>query len=87
MSDGLSKCSSCGAEIFWALTDKGKRIPMDAEPVKLPGLFVLMKQGSLLRASSAGSRGDVVPALYQSHFATCPNAASHRGQGKGDVLE
>jgi hypothetical protein len=29
-----SKCSSCGADIFWARNEKtGKRMPVDVEPV------------------------------------------------------
>jgi len=28
-----SKCRSCGAEIVWLKTDRGKNIPVDAEDV------------------------------------------------------
>lgn len=30
----MSACRGCGAEIVWAVTAKGARIPLDAEPVK-----------------------------------------------------
>lgn len=28
----MATCKSCGAEIFWAVTQKGKRMPVDTEP-------------------------------------------------------
>ena len=74
----MSTCRSCGAEIIWAQTDSGKAMPMDAEPVLPPGLFILVRGGSLLFARSLASSHAQVPSLYQSHFATCPNADEHR---------
>lgn len=46
--DGTPKksCLSCGAAIWWIVTERGKKMPLDADGT--------------------------------SHFATCPNAASHR---------
>lgn len=71
-----AKCRSCGASIIWAETAAGKRMPVDVEPspagnVALeprPGLDPLATVNEPLFASS----------LRKSHFATCPNAASHR---------
>jgi hypothetical protein len=64
----MSECSSCGAPILWALTLNGKRIPLDVEPVKLPpGLF-----------NVNADRAVTLRPAYQSHFASCPNSASHR---------
>lgn len=30
----MSQCKSCKAEIFWAVTGKGKRHPVNAKPEK-----------------------------------------------------
>lgn len=79
-----SRCRSCNAEILWAETANGKKMPLDAEPVDaselLAGLQVLLKgrgdHGEDL-VTSAVATGLPVP-LYRSHFATCPDAAQHR---------
>jgi hypothetical protein len=74
----MSRCRSCQAEIVWAVTDTGKRMPLDAEPVSAAhrpsGLFVLDEGGEhpLAFTLAAGQP------LYRSHFATCPNADQHR---------
>ena len=60
----MTKCKSCGAGIIWAETPKGSRMPMDAEPVT-SGFTI--EKGKLVRVH-----------LYESHFATCPNADKHR---------
>lgn len=61
-------CKSCGAEIVWARTTKGKAIPLDAEPVGQKGLFKVIAGVAIT---------DEEP-LYQTHFVSCPNAAGHR---------
>lgn len=72
-SDGRK---SCGARIIWAITEKGKAMPVDAkaearitlEPALLPD-----------------ARPDVrFVRTHTSHFATCPNAAGHRATGAPD---
>jgi hypothetical protein len=62
-------CQSCGAEIVWAETEAGRKIPLDAVPEKR---FVIA-DAPLSRARVA-----VMQPTYVSHFATCPNAAEHR---------
>lgn len=76
----MSECSSCGAPILWAISEKGKRIPMNPEPVVPPGLFVLIdRPGHPPDAISlARATGPARPRLYESHFATCPDADRHR---------
>jgi hypothetical protein len=76
---GVSRCRSCGAEIVWAITERGKRMPLDAEPSEA-GTFVV-------RSRVEGERV-VLHALYApeagaglhhtSHFATCPQAGEWR---------
>jgi hypothetical protein len=60
-----SKCKSCGAEIVWVKTASGALMPVDAKPK------------SMVIVTEAYMTGQVVMA-HTSHFATCPNANSHR---------
>lgn len=62
----MANCSSCGAEITWVKTTKGKTMPIDAQGEKR---VVLASDGTA-----------EVKDTYVSHFATCPNAAQHRKQ-------
>lgn len=70
----MSACRSCGAEILWAVTENGKRIPLDADPsiVKTPGAFELRGDDPPLAIAARSRR------VFVSHFATCPHAAQHR---------
>lgn len=80
----MSTCRSCGAEILWARTERGKRMPLDAEPIadaitETRGLFVLREpdhQDGPLAVAAWGLEG--TEAHYRSHFASCPFAAQHR---------
>lgn len=70
----MSLCRSCNAEIIWAVTDSGKRMPLDAEPAERPtGLFTLDTSCDPPHATSAAHQP-----VYLSHFVTCPNADQHR---------
>lgn len=68
----MARCRSCQAEIIWAQTSGGKKIPLDAQPVVARGGFRLAED----------RRGQTVAlnvgTVYVSHFATCPNAGQHR---------
>lgn len=69
----MSACRSCGAPIIWAITENGKRMPLDAEPAERPtGVFRLEPSGDDLIARRP------IEQVYISHFATCPNADQHR---------
>lgn len=63
----MSACRSCRAEIVWAVTNAGKRIPLDAEPKPQPGLFVF-----------DNGYAKPPPPVYESHFVTCPQADDWR---------
>lgn len=74
----MSVCRSCGARVWWALTDKNKRIPLD-EPSPDGNLYVTRMDGGGLRATMF--EPDLDPSKYhrtKSHFATCPQADEHR---------
>lgn len=69
----VSRCRSCGAAVIWAQTSSNKAMPVDAEAVEQGNIFLTQANGTL--------RATVVPpgpGLRKSHFATCPNAKSHR---------
>ena len=61
------KCKSCGAEIVWGITEKGKSIPLDATP----------EQRFIALADLLPYKLRLVP-TYQTHFVTCPYAKEHR---------
>ena len=65
-----ANCKSCGAEIVWAVTSSGRRIPVDYQG---ESVVILTEAGDEVRAS--------VRLGHKSHFATCPNAAKHRSAG------
>lgn len=86
----MSKCKTCYAEIRWAVTVNGKKIPIDARgdvggnitlqerPGKPPIAVVLDAAGNApmpsLQPSAEAPR-------YLSHFATCPDAEKYRAAG------
>jgi hypothetical protein len=66
----MAKCNSCGADIIWVKTAKGKSMPLD--PSSPDGTFVI-EDGVAISAPNDGRRP-----LHKSHFSSCPNAAQHR---------
>ncbi len=65
-------CGSCGAAIFFARSRNGAPMPLDAVPV--------------MRVVLQGDDGHAqIVKTYSTHFATCPNAAQHRKEGKTDA--
>lgn len=71
-------CRSCGAPIEWAyFLVSGKATPLDPGRHLTGNLEVVARDGDLyVRVVPAAERAG--RALARSHFATCPNAASHR---------
>lgn len=81
MSLPVKECRSCGAEIVWTVTHKGKRMPVDAEPVE-GGNIVLRRDGETVIAEYPGKEH---PSLFEadrpryvSHFATCEDSTEWR---------
>lgn len=67
----IAECKSCGAEIVWMKTKKGKNIPVD-----LPAEEDAMRMEVL--SADLYDRD-----LHTTHFDTCPNAEKHRGGNSG----
>lgn len=74
-------CRSCGADVLWVKTERGRNMPLDPTPVDVAelenhaGLFVVASNGVAMAATP-----DQLPdaAFYRSHFATCPDAGTWR---------
>lgn len=80
----MAFCKSCGAEIVWVKTNKGKAMPCDSKKVMAAkddkGKDLLVTPiGNVVRVNLAATitENNVVIG-YISHFATCPNANEHR---------
>jgi hypothetical protein len=75
------RCRSCDAPLRWAKTPKGKRIPLDPDPrpdgnIRLG--FVGGEEMALVLSGAELEAAQIAGPVYVSHFATCPNASSHR---------
>lgn len=78
-------CRSCGAPIAWVITVKGRRMPLDPDPVEDGNVWIMRVEGAQLVAGVSLNAEGVPPLVrerYVSHFVTCPNADQHRKRGK-----
>lgn len=74
-------CKSCKARIRWAVTETGRRMPLDPVGVADGNVWVLRFEGGTPIVAVARKPDDVPssePTRYRSHFSTCPEAASWR---------
>ncbi len=69
-------CKSCQACIVWAITDAGKRMPVDVNPCSDGNLALEERSGAdpLAKVVTPTYEGP----RYKSHFSTCPDAMRHR---------
>lgn len=82
----MSRCRSCGAEIIWIRTKKGRNMPCDPEPVHYrkqvhgqEGMITLVTpDGDVIVGQKSYDDSDQTG--YISHFATCPDANKFRGR-------
>ena len=69
-----ARCRSCGAPVFWAVTENERRMPVDALPTTDGTLAVVFGYPNRSRAAGPDYQGE----RFTSHFATCPDADRHR---------
>lgn len=76
----MAHCASCDREIRWVVTERGKRMPLDAEPVPDGNVELRVLDGQETAiVHAAGQRPlTAVGPFYVSHFSTCPDAGSWR---------
>ena len=73
------KCEKgCGASFAWAITTKGRRMPVDPTPVPKGNLALGTDHLGVLQVFIVGPGDEVKGDRYVSHFATCPNASRFR---------
>ncbi len=73
----MDKCKSCGAEIIWTTTKNGKKMPVDAKPIKR----IILKKNNLIEFFETGIEYiSEITDTYVSHFSTCPMANKHRSK-------
>lgn len=65
----MGECRSCGAEVIWVETEKGRRMPVDAESTEGGNIVLVDGVAKYVKAGEG---------THVSHFVTCPNAKSHR---------
>lgn len=78
-------CRSCRAHIIWAVTARGVRIPLDAEPNPVKGNMVIELDApegidgpQTWRARTADLLLDSKQDRYMPHHATCPQGRAWR---------
>lgn len=77
----MSECRSCHAPIEWAVTDSGKRIPLDMDPAPDGNLEPINKLPDGTLVVAVVPLAAAIPAHDDrriSHFVTCPQADNWR---------
>jgi hypothetical protein len=76
---GKDTCRSCGAPIWWAITEKGRRMPLDPPGTHPdPNLYAWRDHVGILHVGAENPATIASLTETTSHFATCPNADQHR---------
>jgi hypothetical protein len=76
-----STCRSCGSRIWWALTEGGRRMPIDADPDPDGNIVPIFTASGARRVRVL--TGADLPAqrqAWRTHLATCPDAPQHRAR-------
>lgn len=86
-ADARSLFCDCGAEIVWAITVNGKRMPVEAHPHPTHGNVYLDEtaagelRATVLPPGKARALRAAKQPLHLSHFSQCPNADQYRRKG------
>ena len=73
----LARCRSCDAPIVWTRTERGKNMPVDADPTVAPRGFRLEEHGDDVLAKFV-AKPDQGERVHVAHWSTCPYADAHR---------
>ena len=75
----VERCKSCAARIVWAVTELGKRMPVDADPHQAGNITLLPRPlgAPLAHVLQRYETAEERP-LYRAHFVSCPNARDWR---------
>jgi len=66
----MSRCRSCGQFITWTTTERGKKMPLDADPYSGgdPSSLFVIRSGVAVAVPPDAFPGEPV---FQSHLKTC----------------
>lgn len=85
MSTSKQYCRSCSAEIIWAVTENGKRMPVDALPREDGNILLTEYPDGYIEAAYVQSslfeewdQDAPEPRRHVSHFATCEQSKEWR---------
>jgi hypothetical protein len=73
----VATCRSCGAEMIWVTTPKGKKMPLDAAPAP-KGSFIFDGDPEDAKVLYIGEKDKYQGERFTSHFSTCPDAGKFR---------
>lgn len=69
-----SECKACGKPLIWAVTERGARIPLDAQTQVYRVVEKAVGAPDAIKATDC----------YVSHFLTCPKASQFSGTKKAE---
>jgi len=80
----VASCRSCDAPVDWALTEAGRRMPVDAGE-RPDGNLAVSGHGRMMRARALkdGEQPAEGERRTVSHYATCPDSDKWRDRGRG----
>lgn len=85
---GDQACGSCGRRVWWVVTDRGARMPLDPGAHPMGVVEPRFEGGNRARIHSkaeAQARRLTGAELYMPHHATCPSVERHRGVSRAQL--
>lgn len=73
------RAKHCNTEIVWAITERGRRMPVDVAPSE-DGTVELFLEGTEIHCRVIRQQALTDVDLRASHFQTCAEASSFRGR-------
>lgn len=78
----MTKCKYCRAEILWAISEKGHRIPLDPSPADNGNIMLDFQPGGVPIATVLGQPEKATGPLWIAHFATCKKLKRNKKKAK-----